>query len=111
MTSKPDIKASYPMLTDEMIDQLWDDSAGYYALYDEARTFARNLIELLQNNKSHLPNPKTPVLKDGELEQSTIRINGSLFRCSCGCNVFHKPDDTLLELYKCNACGVEYEAQ
>lgn len=49
------------------------------------------------------------VMKDGKLENFTVSINGKNFKCSCGCNVFHKPDDTKLELYQCNACGTQYQ--
>jgi hypothetical protein len=31
-------------LTDDKLDQLWDDAAGYFALYQEARDFARALL-------------------------------------------------------------------
>ncbi len=51
-----------------------------------------------------------PVMKDGEVEQFTIRINGKHFYCECKCNVFHKPDDTKDSVYKCNSCGMEYDA-
>lgn len=51
-----------------------------------------------------------PVLnEDGSLENFTVGIGGKLFRCSCGCNVFHKPDKTKLELYGCNGCDARYE--
>jgi hypothetical protein len=31
-------------LTDEEIDDLWDESSGYCALYEEVRKFARLLL-------------------------------------------------------------------
>lgn len=48
---------------------------------------------------------------DGSLENFTVRIAGKLHRCECGCNVFHKPDDKNLDLYECNACGQQFEAE
>lgn len=39
----------------------------------------------------------------------TIRTGKHLFRCLCGCNVFHKPDSTDTNLYQCNLCGKQYE--
>lgn len=39
---------STPTLTDDEIDDLWDKEAEYYALYNEARGFARALINLLK---------------------------------------------------------------
>ncbi len=37
-----------PKLTDDEIDALWDKEAKYYALYNEARGFARALMNLLK---------------------------------------------------------------
>lgn len=49
--------------------------------------------------------------KGGTVENFTPRINGKIFRCSCGCNVFSKPNDQNLDLYECNGCGALYEAE
>ena len=38
-----------------------------------------------------------------------IRMGGVLFRCSCGCNVFHHVDDD--EIFICNSCDAKYEAE
>jgi len=56
---------------------------------------------------------RTSVMKDEKLENFTIRLPDikGFFRCQCGCNVFHKPDDTNLNLFKCNGCGVEYSSE
>ncbi|WP_210499575.1 hypothetical protein [Vibrio crassostreae] len=55
---------------------------------------------------------RNPVLKNGDLENFTIKLKGQsgFARCpnKCGCNVYHKPDDTNEDLYKCNSCGVEF---
>lgn len=55
---------------------------------------------------------RQPVLKDGKLENFTIKLSGkdNLEPCpkKCGCNVFHKPDNQNLALYKCNSCGIEF---
>lgn len=56
------------------------------------------------------PKP-TPVMKNGKMEEFIVRVAGKPFRCNCGCNVFHKPDDTDLELYQCNACGEQYRGE
>ena len=56
--------------------------------------------------KSFTPETK-PVMKDGKLENFMIRG----FQCHCTCNVFHKPDDTKLNLYQCNACETQYEGE
>ena len=47
---------------------------------------------------------------DGNIEQFTLKVGGKPFRCSCGCNVFHKPDRRRLDLFECNACGTWFEA-
>lgn len=49
--------------------------------------------------------------EDGSLHNFTPRIDGKMFRCSCGCNVFHKPNKKDLDLYKCNGCGTLYESE
>ncbi len=41
-------EAKRPALSNEEIDDLWDKEAAYYALYDEARGFARALMNLLK---------------------------------------------------------------
>lgn len=48
---------------------------------------------------------------DGSLKQSLLTVNGTRFRCACGCNVFHQPDDTDLTLYECNACEQQYGSE
>lgn len=53
---------------------------------------------------------RKPVMKDGVLENFTVTIDGHFYRCSCGCNVYHKPDIRNLDLFKCNGCGEEFEA-
>lgn len=37
-----------------------------------------------------------------------LRVSGKRFRCGCGCNVFQHPP-TEPDIYRCNACGIEYE--
>lgn len=60
-------------------------------------------------------NEVKPVMKEGKRENFTIKLSGQrgLARCpaDCGCNVFHKPDDQDLDLYKCNSCGCEFIAE
>lgn len=41
-------EAKRPTLSNEEIDALWDKEAKYYALYNEARGFARVLMNLLK---------------------------------------------------------------
>lgn len=62
---------------------------------------------------------REPLLcEDGSLWQFMPKVGGKFFRCTerltvsgsdiCGCNVFHKPDRTQLNRYRCNSCGAEY---
>lgn len=38
-----------------------------------------------------------------------VRIDGKLFRCECGCNVFRKPDpEHKPKLFCCNSCGAHW---
>jgi DNA-directed RNA polymerase subunit RPC12/RpoP len=55
---------------------------------------------------------RQPVLMpDGKLHQFLLSVAGKGFRCACGCNVFHKPDDQDLCRYKCNSCGEEFTTE
>lgn len=52
-----------------------------------------------------------PVLLNGQVEQFIVNtVGGHSFFCQCGCNVFHKPDRTDLDVYQCNSCGTRYRA-
>lgn len=53
---------------------------------------------------------KAVKLPDGSLENFMLRIGGKPYRCECGCNVFHKPDNKRLDLYECNGCEQRFEA-
>lgn len=57
------------------------------------------------------PEEKPVLLPGGELKQFFIKLSGETFRCYCGCNVFHKPDQTKPEIYQCNACERRYEGE
>lgn len=48
--------------------------------------------------------------KDQEVENVTVRINGKLFRCHCGCNVFHHPKANP-QVFECIACEDWYEGE
>lgn len=83
---------------------------------EDARQFLREAGLIDENGE--LAEPYRPPEKeikpllhpDGNRHQFTVRVGGSLFHCGCGCNVFHKPDDTDLELYECNSCGNWYRS-
>ena len=47
---------------------------------------------------------------DGSLYECLAKVGGKSFSCACGCNVFHKPDKAVPELYRCNACETMYKA-
>ena len=40
----------------------------------------------------------------------TVRVQGRLFRCECGCNVFHHPKGKP-SVYVCNACALKYTGE
>jgi hypothetical protein len=54
---------------------------------------------------------REPVVREGKVEEFTLKIKGKPFFCHCKCNVFHQPDNTNSELYKCNCCGSEFETE
>ncbi len=54
------------------------------------------------------------VMLGGEIENICIRLkSGEDVYCikGCGCNMFHKPDDTALKLYECNSCGYRFKVK
>lgn len=75
----------------------------------------RILAEALLDNYLTENPPKLPIKavrdENGNLENFQVKIAGKHHRCECGCNVFHKPDDNNLDIYECNACGVQFEAE
>lgn len=77
-------------------------------------TFRRimNLITIYRKTrkiKDIIPVGRTPVKLNGETQSFMLVIAGENYRCECGCNVFHKPDDTDLNRYKCNSCDIEMD--
>lgn len=59
-----------------------------------------------------LTDKQIPVLNDdGTLHNFTLKIGGKLYCCKCGCNVFHKPDRNNLDMYQCNGCESQFEAE
>ena len=81
---------------------------------EDARQFLREAGLIDENGKLAKPyrqpeKERKPLLHpDGGLHQFMLKVGGKHFRCECGCNVFHKPDDADLELYECNSCGNWY---
>jgi hypothetical protein len=53
------------------------------------------------NSPSEEPKAKRPVIGD----QAMIHINGAVFRCDCGANVFTK---LVGNRYQCNGCSALY---
>jgi len=49
--------------------------------------------------------------EDGKLENFMVKLAGKSYRCNCGCNVFHKPDKTRLDIYRCNSCCETFETE
>lgn len=63
-------------------------------------------------NETIPPEAPEPVrMEDGTVENFTVRIGGRLYQCSCGANVFQKPDSRNPELYRCNGCGNMFEGE
>ena len=49
--------------------------------------------------------------EDGSLHQYILRIGGKPYRCECGCNVFHHPDKTKLDVFQCNSCRDRFRTE
>lgn len=47
---------------------------------------------------------------DGKLHEFTLKVNRKRFFCDCGCNVFHKPNKDIDDLFQCNACDQKFTA-
>lgn len=45
---------------------------------------------------------------DARSKQSMLKVNGSTFRCECGCNVFTEYSELK---YSCNGCGELYKGE
>jgi hypothetical protein len=47
--------------------------------------------------------------KEKQVESVMVYVAGSdkSFRCECGCNCFHHPEDDP-ELFECNGCELRY---
>jgi hypothetical protein len=99
-------------LTKEQVDSVLESLRDP----EDARQFLREAGLIDENGELAKPyrqpeKERKPLLHpDGSLHQFMLKVGGSHFRCECGCNVFHKPDDTDLELYECNSCGNWYRA-
>ena len=55
--------------------------------------------------------PRPIVDENGNIRQRMLTVGGKSFRCSCGCNVFHCPDDRNPLLYQCNCCPNQYQGE
>lgn len=49
-------------------------------------------------------------LLDGSIETFILTVGGKDFSCKCGCNCFHKPDNTNLNVYECNSCKTRFKS-
>lgn len=66
------------------------------------------IIEAWNNRNKPKPESEPVLDKNGKIENFIMSSGGKPFRCHCGCNVFHKPDNKKLTLYECNSCHTEY---
>jgi hypothetical protein len=57
------------------------------------------------------PKPKPVLNEDGTLKNFMFKEAGRSFRCACGGNVFHQPDDARLAMYRCNSCEQDYGSE
>jgi predicted SprT family Zn-dependent metalloprotease len=72
---------------------------GLDSAWDEELNKAQEVLETTRSE----PETKTPKVKN-----VTIRTGTHLFQCTCGCRVFHKPDNNDANLYQCNCCDKQY---
>ena len=71
---------------------------------------ARLLTQVLKDKEtiSHTTEGERLKTKALKTKHVTIRTGKHLFYCTCGCNVFHKPDNENVNLYQCNSCDTQY---
>ena len=70
-------------------------------------------VQLLYLGVEMMPKTKPkPVLnEDGTLKNFMFKEAGRSFRCACGGNVFHQPDDARPSVYRCNSCEEDYGSE
>ena len=69
------------------------------------------VVKTLRGMAEHLERKPQPALNpDGSIQCFMPRVGGKGFKCSCGCNVFHKPDDTKPDIFACNSCPAVYSS-
>lgn len=99
-------------LQETCLQILSDDTGGTDELSMLLATRLNEILECMQAAMVAKPKPTQPVkMANGDIENFTLRIGGKAYRCPCGCNVFHKPDDTNLLRYQCNACEHLFECE
>lgn len=47
----------------------------------------------------------------GVIDNATSGLDALDARCTCGCNVFRKPDPTDAKLFVCNSCGARWRGE
>jgi hypothetical protein len=68
-------------------------------------------VEILYLGVEMMPKPKPVLNEDGTLKNFMIKGADRSFRCVCGGNVFHKPDDARPSMYRCNSCEEDYDSK
>ncbi len=101
-------KAQLEALRLQFLDLGDEKSAGMLGGVLTLPEVPRTVKELLDEMADERDNWTPRTNPDGTLHQSTLKVAGERFRCSCGCNVFHQPNDKDLSRYACNACGAEW---
>lgn len=102
-----EIPTSWPQRQDSLKDQLADLAKIANRLgFCDAADFLEGEYG---DSKKESEKPEPLLGENGEVLQSTLKINGKSFRCNCGCNVFHRPDKNKPDIYKCNCCDTYYE--
>ena len=51
---------------------------------------------------------KEEIQKHKENPNIELKIDGKLFCCECGCNVFHHHPGIDVDEYQCNDCSIKY---
>jgi hypothetical protein len=96
----------YPEITGHPNPDLFHEKDGVKAIIRIISEFVEPIT------KDRGDEEQVPVrLPDGSLHQFMLKEAGKPYRCECGCNVFHKPDDQRLHIYECNSCGVRLKAE
>jgi hypothetical protein len=91
--------------------KIFTDQEGKLKTLKDAFTLGMLVgMSVSEEPKFAKPEEEPLINGDGSLYNTTLKVAGKPYRCECGCNVFHHPDKTDMDLYQCNGCDNRFSA-